>query len=91
MFPTGVDVEKMAIYSPIICPTWPTETLRGSASVAAPVLLKFAMSQLRSGGILAKENVTATQSSPYRALNDCGGKAPAWKHSIRGPKHEEDD
>ena len=42
----------------------------------APVLCRFAVSQLSSGGMLAKEKDTATQSSPYRALKACEGKAP---------------
>lgn len=58
------------------------ETLRGTANVAAPVLLRFAVSQLSRGGILANENETATQSNPYRALNECDGNAPILGRSI---------
>ena len=47
----------------MIWPNWPTETLSGTASVAAPVPRRFAVSQESSGGMLAKEKATATQSS----------------------------
>ena len=49
---------------PTICPIWPMDTLRGMARVEAPVLCRFAASQLSRGGIEAKENVTATQRRP---------------------------
>lgn len=47
------------VYVPMIWPIWPIETLRGTANVAAPVLLRFAVSQLSKGGMLANENDTA--------------------------------
>lgn len=40
------------------------ETFSGTARVAAPVLLRFAVSQLSKGGMLANENDTATHKNP---------------------------
>ena len=48
----------------------------GTPRVIAPVLRKFAVSQLRSGGFDAKANGTAMQSIAYRALKDSGGRVP---------------
>lgn len=42
----------------------------------APVFLRFAVSQLSSGALIAKENGTATHSRAYRALNASGGRKP---------------
>ena len=43
----------------MICPTWPMDTLRGTASVDAPVPWRFAVSQLRRGGMQANEKDSA--------------------------------
>ena len=66
----------MQIALPMICPICPTDTLRGTASVEAAVFRRLAVSQLSKGGMLAKENDTAMQRIPYRALKDVGGNAP---------------
>lgn len=64
------------IYSPTNWPICPIVTFSGTARVDAPVLRRLPVNQLRRGGILANENVTATQSMPYRALKESGGSAP---------------
>ena len=70
------------MYEPTICPNTPIETFNGTANVAAPVLCRFAVSQLRRGGMLEKEKDTATQSIPYRALNENSGRAPLVTHPM---------
>lgn len=67
------------------------ETFNGTANVAAPVLRKFAVSQLRRGGMLEKEKDTATQSMPYRALNEDSGRAPLVTHIVSTTLQERDD
>ena len=48
----------------------------GTPRVSAPVLRKFAASQVTCGGPLAKVNAAAIHKRPYRALNACEGNAP---------------
>ena len=43
----------------MICPICPIDTFSGTASVVAPVPCRFAVSQLSSGGMHAKENESA--------------------------------
>ena len=69
----------MQIALPMICPICPIDTLRGTASVEAAVFRRLAVSQLSNGGMLAKENDTAMQRIPYRALKEVGGNAPRLK------------
>lgn len=52
------------------------DTLSGTASVKAPVLRKLAVNQLSNGGMQENENESAIMKTPYRALNDVGGRAP---------------
>ena len=61
----------------MIWPIWPIELFSGTANVAAPVLLRFPVSQLSNGGLMAKENGTAMHNKAYRALNACDGRSPA--------------
>ena len=58
------------------------ETWSGTAKVAAPVLCRFAVSQLRRGGLQEKENETATQRIQYLALNESPGNAPTCTINI---------
>lgn len=53
------------------------ETFSGTPSVDAPVVRKLAVSQLRRGGMHAKEKESAMMKNAYRNLNDSEGSAPA--------------
>ena len=63
-------------YAPVICPAWLNATFIGMARVNAPVLLRFAINQLSSGGTQANVNDVAAQSIQYRALYACGDRHP---------------
>ncbi len=45
----------------MICPSCPNATFRGTASVAAPVLRRLAVSQLKDGAVQEKEKDNAKQ------------------------------
>ena len=52
-------VTLQGVHIPMICPTCPTDTFNGTASVDAPVPRRFAVNQLKSGGMHANANDSA--------------------------------